>query len=238
MIIMHDHRLPCEYVNALEERLPDCILKPLDMSALNCGYQSIQSHPDIYFFQIGQNVLIHAPSVPRDMLEELEGHGVRLIAGESNPGCVYPQTAMYNVVRVGQLLFSNAKYIDLILVEKATELSLETVHVEQGYARCSVIPVGGRAMVTADLGIASTAERKGIDTLRISPGCVHLPGEASGFIGGACGVMPDDSLILLGDISFHPDADRIKDFLSIHNVELIDMPGLPLYDAGSLIICG
>ncbi len=76
------------------------------------------------------------------------------------------------------------------------------VHVEQGYARCSVIPVGGRAMVTADLGIASAAERKGIDTLRISPACVHLPGESSGFIGGVCGVMPDDLLILLGDMSF------------------------------------
>ena len=238
MIIIYDHRLPCEYVSALKERLPDCILKPLNMSALSCGYQSIQSHPDIYFFQVDRNILIHAPSVPRDMLEELKDHGVRLITGESDPGCVYPQTSMYNVVRVGQLLFSNIKYIDPALLKKAAGLSLETVHVEQGYARCSVVPVGVRAMVTADLGIASASEREGIDTLRISPAGVHLPGESSGFIGGACGVMPDDSLILLGDISFHPDADRIRDFLAVHNIDLIDMSGLPLYDAGSLIICG
>ncbi len=238
MIIIYDHRLPCEYVSALREQLPGCVLSSLDMSASSNVYQSISSHPDIYFFQADQHILIHAPGVPQNFLKTLTDHGVQLIKGADDPTVKYPQTAGYNAVRVGILVFHNTRYTDSSILERVEKLGLEAVHAEQGYTRCSVLPVGARGIMTADSGAALAAEKKGLDVLRISAGDISLPGEACGFIGGVCGLMPDGSVVVLGDLNFHPDVDRIKDFFAVHEINLIDMEGLPLYDAGSLIICG
>lgn len=234
MIVIHDRRLPAEYKQALKEKFPSSILHPLDASGE--VYDSILCHPDIYFFQLNKTTAIHAPSLPEQDLLDLREMGIGLIKGESDPRGSYPETVRYNAVRIGKAIFHNLEHTDPVILRLAQKEEFEIVNVAQGYTRCSVLPVGDKALITADKAIAEAAHGKGFGVLEVSSGSVMLPGEEYGFIGGAAGCMPDGSLVILGDIDQHPEASRIKEFLLKHGVQYVDIAGLPLYDAGGLLV--
>jgi len=235
MILIHDIRLPSEYKDALKEQLPTCVFHPLDMSVRSNVYGSILSHPDIYFFRADDRTLVHAPMMPDSLLAVLADNGLDLVKGNSDPAGEYPSTARFNAVRVGETVLCNEKCVDEAVLEDAKRRSLKVVDTTQGYTRCAVLTAGDNAIVTSDEGIAHQAELSGIDTLLITPGHILLPGESYGFIGGVSGRMPDGRVVLLGDLHLHPDGVAIKDFIAGHGTELIELEGLPLYDAGSLM---
>lgn len=147
----------------------------------------------------------------------------------------YPGTALLNAARVGRYIFCNPKYIDKVILDAAGQMGFELVKVNQGYARCSTIPVGKSALITCDAGIAKEARENGLDAELISPGNIALPGEKYGFIGGSSGIMPDGRIVFLGDISRHPDYPLISSFLDERGVGYIYLKGLPLFDAGTFI---
>ena len=236
MLVIHDHRLPYEYIEALSGKISCDAWYSLNAPVDSKVYSSVSSHPDIYFFQLDHNILIHAPAVPEDLLQGLKKNGMDLIKGESDPGSAYPETARYNAVRVGRMVFHDLRCTDPAILKKARETGLRTIHVAQGYTRCSVLLLNDRALMTSDRGIARAAVELGIEVLLIAPGHISLPGERHGFIGGAGCRLPGDSVVLLGDIAHHPDAVRIKGFFEEQGVNLISLPGLTLYDAGGLMI--
>ncbi len=241
MLIVHDNRLPEEYISALKGKLPSCRMLPfsgMPSAGSVSVYRSIYSHPDIYFFQVDANTIIHSPSVARTVLRELSGQGVSLIKGERSPQGHYPETAAYNAVRVGSLVFHNMGYTDNAIRRVVYEKGLSFFSVTQGYTRCSVVPVGSDALITSDEGIAKTARLADIKTLLISPGYVTLPGEKYGFIGGASGTGPSGEVIFLGSLEGHPEHGEICDFLRQCDTKWIELQGLSLYDAGTLMVFG
>ncbi|MDP8299402.1 MAG: hypothetical protein P9L88_05820 [Candidatus Tantalella remota] len=233
MLIIHDNRLPQEYVNALQRELPDADLVPFRGEGV---YESILSHPDIHLFKLAEDATIHSPAVGGDFLTILRGRGIGLIKGEENPFGKYPDTAVYNAVRVGGVLLHNSEHTDEKILEECASRGVKIVDVKQGYARCSVIPVGARGLITSDGGIASAASGEGLDVLFISSGEIELPGEENGFIGGASGTLADGTVVFLGEIGCHPQGTEISDFLAKYDMASISLPGLPLYDAGTLLI--
>lgn len=235
MIIIHDGRLPEEYIRALEISLPDAEFISLNVTYSGV-YESISSHPDIYFFQMDENTLIHAPGVPREMLKRLKDSRVNLIAGEDDPGEKYPETARYNALSIGGCLFHNLEYTDPVILEEAERSGLQLVNISQGYTRCSCLPVGENAIITQDVNISQVAKAYGLDTLLISSGGIMLPGEKYGLIGGCGAGTGDGRVILLGDISTHPERGKIESFLKERSVGLIMAENMPIYDAGSLIV--
>ncbi|MGB2631100.1 MAG: DUF6873 family GME fold protein [Candidatus Omnitrophota bacterium] len=234
MIIIHDKRLPLEYKEALKARLPSVQLYPFD--GPDRVYESISCHPDIYFFQLDDNTLIHSPDLPDGKIEILRKSGAHLIKGRSEPFGLYPHTVKYNAVRIGKVLIHNLEYTDRMILKKARENGIKAVNAAQGYARCSVLKISEAALVTSDASIATAAVPEGLDVLQVLPGSVLLSGEKYGFLGGAGGKLPDGRVLILGDIGRHPQADMITDFMREHGVKYIDLPGLPLYDAGGLLI--
>ena len=239
MIIIHDKRLPAEYVEALKQKVPSASL--VSFGGRLSGdpekvYESISCHPDIYFFQIDERTVIHAPGLLREELGPLRAAGVELIEGADDPRGRYPCTARYGAARVGKVIFHNLEYTDPVILKKAMGKGLKTVNVSQAYARCSALPVGERAAITADKGMAEAVRAEGMDVLVISPGSVLLPGEKYGFIGGAGGIAPDGAVLLLGDIVSHPEGEVIQKFLTKHAEKHHTLKSLPLYDAGSLMI--
>ena len=56
-----------------------------------------------------------------------------------------------------------------------------------------------------------------------------------GFIGGASGKIAPDKIAFMGDISLHPEYDRIKRFLYKRDIEPISLSDEPLTDFGSLL---
>jgi len=237
MIIIHDSRIPEAYLEALKSKLPETEFTPFS-GPKGKVYKSIESHVDIYFFQVDEKTLIHAPGVGEEVLQTLENSGVKLIEGSSDPTGEYPQTAPYNAVRVGNILFHNLAYTDPVIIEYTRGIGLKIVNSSQGYTRCSVLVVRDDSIITSDVNIAETALKEGLEVLLISPGFVTLPGENYGFIGGAGGRMTDGRVILLGDIKRHPEGFKIAHFLSERAIEYILVKNTPIFDAGALMILG
>jgi len=238
MRILHDQRIPREYLDAITRKFPGALFFPF-MGPRPGGaqvYDSIFSHPDIYFFQIDERTLVHAPSLGEDLLSRLRDAGIRLTKGEKDPSGEYPSTALYNAARIGGTVFHNLKAMDKGLSAAVKVLGMEISDVSQGYCACSIVPAGKRGLVTADEGIVREAEKRGFETLLVSQGHVALPGERYGFLGGTCGALPDESILFLGDITRHPDGEAIIAFLFGNGVNIVSLEGLPLLDVGRLII--
>ena len=233
MIILHDKRLPDGYRKALADSLQNAVFIPFGGMPERV-YGSISCHPDIYFFQLDEKTVVHAPGVSQGSLKILEKCGVELIKGEEDPGSRYPETVRYNAARVGNLVFGNLEYTDPAIKRAAVDRGLKCVNVKQGYTRCSLLAVNNGAIITADAGIARTAQNEGLKALLITQGSVLLPGEKYGFIGGAGGSIKD-AVILLGSIETHPDSGKIRDFVSGNSGRILDVGKGPLYDAGGIM---
>jgi uncharacterized protein DUF6873 len=231
--ILHDARIPKEYIDELTRQLPGVNWISLDMSGRTNVYESILSHPDIYFFQLDEKTLIYAPSVPKRTLDLLRMSGIELIKGSTEPGSKYPFTSAYNALRIGNILFHCLDNTDPVILENTGNRGIRQVNVAQGYTRCSVLPLNGQALVTSDISINDAGQKEGIDCLYLDPKDIVLPGEKHGFFGGVSGMLPGGCVIVLGDI-VHTD-DRLVGFLEKYDLEVISVKGLPLYDAGSLI---
>ncbi|MFH1846815.1 MAG: DUF6873 family GME fold protein [Candidatus Omnitrophota bacterium] len=236
--MIHDARIPEEYISRLKEKLPEALLLPFsgESSENNSVYESIRCHPDIYFFQLDTKSLIHACRLKGSCLSFLRKHGIRLVSGKSDPSKKYPDTVPFNAMRVGNYLLHNLDYTDPVILENARNHGLKNINIKQGYARCSIVNVGDKAIITSDNGMTKQAREHGFDVLLVSPGDVLLPGEKYGLLGGASGNLSDGTIVFLGDIRLHPEAKRITEFFKKHETEYIDLKGLPLYDAGGLLV--
>ncbi len=73
-----------------------------------------------------------------------------------------------------------------------------------------------------------------IDLLLIEKGHVALEGFEYGFLGGASGCV-EDTVYFNGDLSVHPDFERIRDFIRAHGYSLKYFEGETLADIGSII---
>jgi len=231
--------LPTEYVKGLKERLPEVSFVPFGPQA-SCErkvYESILCHPDIYFFELDEKTLIHAPSVDEKYLHILREQNINLVRGDRDPEGLYPDTALYNALKVGNAVFCNPHCVDTIILEEIKKKKLNIIEVSQGYARCSILKVNDKAIITSDKGIAAAARGAGVEVLLLPAGQIQLPGEKYGFIGGAYGKTRSEKLIFLGNFKLHPQAEKIENFLFKHSILYIGAEGLPLYDAGGLIVC-
>jgi hypothetical protein len=233
MIAIHDKRIPQVYINSLKDQLPNT-----EFFAFECPgstvYASILCHPDIYMFQADADTLVHSPGLPAHLLERLSAYGVDLIEGEKLPAGFYPDTALYNAVRVGGTVFHGFKNTEPAIISLIEEKGLKKCNVSQGYSRCSVLACSGSSVITSDRKIYEKAEKDNIKALLVSPGNVELPGEEYGFIGGAGGMTPDGRLVILGDIHRHEDAIRMQGFIEEHSCGCVQVKGAGLYDAGGL----
>ena len=241
MLIVHDKRLPEEYVEALKGKFPSAVLYAFDPGLdqyIGRVYESILCHPDIYLFQLDGSTLIHAPCLGDAVKKRLRDSGAVLIEGHKDPCGRYPGTVPYNAARVGKYVFHNRCQADEVLAEKVIENGLEWVDVPQGYSRCSVLGLGENAIITSDGSIAVQAADRGIEVLVISTDSISLPGEEHGFIGGASGRTSSGDIIFLGDIRMHSDFEKIRDFLVKFSCKYIMLDNMPLLDAGSLLILG
>lgn len=154
-------------------------------------------------------------------------HGDPLTLGPS-----YPYDVPYNACSTGRYFIHNLKHTSPELLAEAGRLGLETVHVAQGYTRCSVLPVDKGSIITSDRGVAASCTQ--LDVLLITPGHILLPGYNTGFIGGTGGRVGNE-MLFNGDLSAHPDFLNIKDFIESRGIRCLWFSDIPLTDIGSII---
>jgi len=233
MYFIYSKTIPGNYLEELVEFFPG--LNRIAIPQSQNVYNSISSHPDIFMFALDAKTIVYSRDLSRDITDALKQSRIKLIRSMSIPLGTYPDTASLNALRIGNFIFHNLKHTDAAIKTEAKRRGLRMVHTNQGYSRCSSIPVKKNALITSDQSIKEAARSVKLDVEIISSGNVELPGHDYGFIGGTTGVLPDGRIVFLGDITRHPDFSRIDNFLKKHAVRYIYIPNLPLLDAGSLI---
>ena len=225
-----DCRIPSAALHTLEGYCDKVLLLP-PFEALQ---DEVASHPDMLLFLATpeKTILTHS-----EYLHTLD----RLLAGteyriEAIPEAAekkYPGDILLNAFICGGCLFGKLEHVSSSVLDIAEGRSAKKINARQGYCRCSSVVLAGRAIITADKGIADAAERENIDVLRVSDAGVSLDGYDKGFIGGASG-CDGENVYFCGDISTHPSGAEIVDFCEKHGFSVISLSREPLYDIGTI----
>ena len=186
-------------------------------------YNAVKTHADIHMCQLG-----------------LWENSELFLGNISRLGANYPGNIIYNAVCTGKYFIHNLKYTDPGLMQKALDLSLELIDVPQGYTRCCCLPVDDSSFITSDHGIAKALSACDIDVLLIEKGHITLPGFDYGFIGGCCGHVIDSdgqrAIVFNGDLTAHPDHQKIIDFIETRGISPVWFECEPLMDIGSILV--
>ncbi len=193
----------------------------------------VSSHADMLVFPNGDEILVHIDyfSENRDFFSSLP---VNIITTDEQISEKYPRDILLNSLLIDNTLYARLDYTS----KKIRSLAKKEVPVKQGYSRCSTLVVSDKAIITADRGIAKAFSENTSEgeSLLISEGHIALKGYDCGFIGGASVKLPDNKLAFFGDISKHPDFERIKLFAERHGCELVSLSDTPLRDVGGGVI--
>ena len=166
----------------------------------------VSSHGDMLtFFSHEEKVLF----VPKDYYEENKEafDGVRVELIDEVLSNEYPRDIYLDALPVGEYLLCKSEY-----TAEKIKAGRRIIDVKQGYARCSVCLLGQEGAITADRGLKKELEKIGINVLLIDSGSIRLEGYSYGFIGGASLVI-DKNVIFFGDVTRHPDGERMLEFI-------------------------
>ena len=228
--IIADSRMPEEAKKNLKK-----LGNVLFINHTSVTYNSISSHPDIFFFQ-KDDALIYAPNAPKRIIKELKKLKIKLIEGKKEVGKKYPETVPYNAIGIGNLLIHNLKHTDETILS-----SYENhINVNQGYTRCNLLALNENAFITSDLAISrqlsavnSQSQSSTVKVLYIDPKQIKLEGQKNGFFPGCCGVWKNN-LIVCGSTKNLKEKTELDKFLKDNNFNLIELYDGDLIDVGSV----
>lgn len=190
----------------------------------------VASHADMLICALGDLLVTHELYYKKNK-DLFDLAGLKAFTVNEPVSKRYPDDIVLNGLFLSGDLYGRTDKLAKFLCLSAKK----TVHVNQGYARCSVCKISEDAIITADPSIARAAEENGVDVLKITPGHVLLDGYGYGFIGGAS-FFHGDTLYFFGRIEDHPDYAEIKDFASKHSVKLVSVSDHTLSDIGGAVV--
>ncbi len=191
-------------------------------------------HPDMTIFPLLGGYAICAPEVCSAYQPVLAPFGITLMEGKTTLNSDYPGDVAYNVLKADGCAFARWDSTDPEIAGLLDECGISRHNIHQGYARCSTV-LFGHCMITADPSVKNEGEAAGFEVLSVSGGHVELPGYEYGFLGGASGILDGNTVAFIGDLSFHPDGDAIRQFIQNHGFSVAEIPGKPLRDIGTLL---
>lgn len=205
----------------------------IEVRTTDAVYDAISSHGDIYLCKLCNEVIVSPEQYP-PIEDALIHSGICFSISTGQLGSQYPMNIRYNAAQLGNYLIHNTKYADPLILEKAKELGLQIIHVKQGYTKCNLVVVDENSVITSDAGIAEELSNYPIEVLLIAQGHVELDGFPYGFLGGASGRVGSE-IFFNGNLSAHPDFERITDFIQSRGLKVVYFDDYPLTDIGSII---
>ena len=200
--------------------------------------EPVASHPDMLLFFAPDAILCtksYYGIATRELEEIAATYGAPILYIEEEYGNAYPHDVLLNALPIGKHLFCNTKAVAMELLN----VGLEPKHVNQGYTKCSALPLGNDALITSDTSIAECAKNCGIDVLQICEGHVSISGYDYGFIGGCASFAPRgrmNTVFFCGDVLGHPDAEKINKFCQRHGYCTVSCGEFPLCDVGTIFM--
>lgn len=190
-----------------------------------------QRHADMQCLKIGEKYFILNEC--KKLYQFLKQYNPTIISKTAQKN--YPDNVLLNCLYLNNSLYGNLSAVADEVKDYCYRNNIKTVNVNQGYARCSTLVIEEKAVITADNSIKNALESNGVEVLKIREGHIILEGFDYGFIGGAGGKI-NNKIIFFGNITNHPDFDKIETFIKKHNNDIhIICPQMPLIDIGGII---
>lgn len=226
-LIVLDKRAPLPVKNALKALGNLHLLQTEGLT-----YKSISGHPDVFICHDASTAVV-APALPAGIASALEQYGIRLIRGTQNPEKRYPGSARYNAVVTPDYLIHNLKITDPAIFEAFP--GRRQLHVNQGYTRCNLLPLGNNRFITSDRGIEKALLSEGLQTLYVDPTPVKLHGQKHGFFPGCCGIL-GKQIFICGSLAHHPQAEEVRAFVHEAGFTVKELFDGVLTDVGGILI--
>lgn len=194
----------------------------------------VAQHADLQCMHLGGNTVVVAKTeVP--LADALQSQGLHILPTERPLGPKYPEDVLLNAVQAKSILMGKLKTLDPVVLKHYQNKNWKISNVRQGYTNCSVAMVSEQALITADTGIAAVAQTLGLRVLTIRPGFIALPGLNYGFIGGCCGLIAKDTLAFTGKLNYHPDYEKMIQFITSEGKQILELTQGQLIDVGGII---
>ena len=232
MLVVTDSKIPLPCKASLESRGFRVLPLP-PFSALD---PRVASHPDMLILPLHGHLFAHEryyKEASAELCRIAKDASLSLTLTSDEIGKEYPRDVRMNAAVIGNNIIGKKDAVSHEIIDLALRHQMHFENVKQGYAKCSSVVLGDKAMITADRGIAAACRALSLDALEIKSGSVLLDGYDYGFIGGASGVY-DKTVFFCGDLSLHPDGDNIVAFCQKHGFEAVSLSKEPLYDVGTL----
>lgn len=194
--------------------------------------EPVCTHADMLFFSYSNYIVTQRDyyKTASDVFDTLSSNcGISLILADDDIKKEYPHDIAYNAIALGKKLYSNTRFTS----KKVSELFPVHIHTKQGYSACSTLALTETHVITADPSLSRVYEKNGINVTLVSNGSISLPPYDYGFIGGASGVF-GNTVFFAGELSFHRDADIIKEAIRRCGMNYISLSNEPLSDIGGI----
>ena len=231
-IAVVDSRIPKDAQSALS-RYADKIIALPPFSDLQ---SPVSAHPDMLLFPTENGIITNKRYAEENaalFCELAQLSGREIILDETRLAPDYPADMRFNCFCAGGRLFGLSATLSEKVVAWVKKQTMPVVNVRQGYAKCSACVVSCNAVITEDVSIEKSMKENGVDLLRVASGHVALDGYDRGFIGGASGT-DGENVYFCGDISRHPDFEKINDFCRKHGKGCVSLGFGGLYDVGTI----
>ncbi len=192
----------------------------------------LASHTDLSVFQYDKTIVLASYlKEETKLVNYLTNRGFDVRMSEVKQGIVYPNDVNLCAAVIGNKLLHNTRFTD----PRILELHLKQIIVNQGYARCTVLTLDNKNIITADYGICRAVETEEINVLKISEEGISLDGFDKGFIGGAT-FKNEDTIYFTGKIDHHSNAKQIKDFIFSCGLKCCVLSDEPVFDIGGAVV--
>jgi hypothetical protein len=226
MLIIGDARWP-ETAKKNLSRYGDFI----PFATKNIVYDAISGHPDIFFCQ-HKDTLVVAPNLPEKYFRLLQEHHIPFITGKLPVGGTYPQTAAYNALVTNKYLIHNPKITDPVIREKFSTKKL--IAVKQGYVRCNLFALDDDIFITSDKDIEKALRKENLEVHYFSPEGIRLSGYPNGFIGGCLGQYKK-TVFIAGAIKGYPEGRNVAALLKNLGYTIKELYNGPWQDGGGIL---
>ena len=230
MICFVDYRTTEEEINSLKNLNYDVIKIPKD----NNLYEAINGHTDIQLNILNRHTIIVNKNINLSFKELLKTKNINFIESDSTLSFKYPSNISLNAYITDNYLVHNLKFTDKKILEYSK--NKKNINVNQGYTKCSILPLREKAIITNDAGIYNTLKSENFDILLLPFGDIELSGFNYGFIGGVGGMISNDSMAFFGSLDNYTFGNEVKNFLYKYDIKPIYLSNTKLIDRGSLLV--
>ena len=231
MIVIYNPELSPQMEQNLKQLGYHCI-PSIPIPSLPNG---IALHPDMQVCPIDEKTILTAPEV-FNYYRKVLPDSIQVIPGETPLDGTYPKDSAYNAAEVGEYFFCNTTCIDKKLLHIKKESGKKIIHINQGYAKCNILPFSGKGLFTEDIGIHNTitVNNLPIKSVLLPSGEIFLKNYSYGFIGGSCG-KAEKTVIWYGNPDRCSYADLLHQFLKKEDIGEISLSSDKLEDLGGII---